>query len=109
MDDYHCTKTGNCLGGRGLYLTTDRVQYLTTGRDGKVTMSRRDGTVISSWRVFFNVTGRQVMRVKEFVGGKRWDGKIGFFLQGSAVLFRHYRRLELKGLNPGKRSQTFRF
>ena len=38
----------SCVGGRGRYVTT--VKFFLAGRDGKFTVSRREGTVISSGR-----------------------------------------------------------
>ena len=34
------------------------VQFLMTGRDGKITVSRRDGTVVSNGRDLIGGTGR---------------------------------------------------
>ena len=56
----------SCVGGRGgrglLYVTTT-VQFLITRRDGKFTVSRRDGTVIINFE-------REIFR--------QWDGTVKF-------------------------------
>ena len=51
----------------GTVISNGRI--LSAGRDGNFTMSRRDGTVISNGRYFIGGTERQVTTVRESFGG----------------------------------------